>query len=804
MDRFLGRVLACVALGVGVVYASENLRLRVDDAPSASAQPARGADGFATIPLPPIPVSTTTPQATAATSLISATTQTGLAAPGLGKPVLEAKDKFIGHAPDLTKAGVVAYRANATKIKALTFTAPTGATHLTLDLNGSTRVVPKDAGKFDDIDLRQEGYHTLKVFASDGNGIARGDFAQIAISVRLKGPHIDGVAAVGFGMGKSADQVMLLLTPHSDLVPSSVKDGKNYSIENSNSVAKTSFGGAVYTASDNEITVTVSGVKPGAYVVSVPMKDNTIVDLYGNKLEKSTGAAEADYFTATIYTQTLEQLPLPTQGVALQHGPYVAMHEYQTRPPSPGGFNPADRVETRVSRLYYYRDAHRVAMIVNRSVKSYAAASVDIRQRSAERARDDAEKHTIERKRLQMVAFRAAQDARAAEKEVQAAQSQAAAGTSENAKAKAQLEARERDLFDVDARLAGDSGNTTLQANKAALEREITRIKAIVTSTATTAAHANAGLARLQDRSENLRDNEVKATESWQVKELEETRLRGNEFRLDVAAATADPITYAPGVPDSHDPVQQVSLSVIGEGLIQLRGPIKGINIIRIMINQIDAPVGQVRIAVHTVQVNGERGNRMEKVVANIQRYIDHSRFLTAASSQMLKNAVTTVAARRAEAVAAELGPLCTQEARDRKYLHAFFGKDFIDELTLLDSEFLKTGNKLLSLHSMDSTSLSSALFLMALAKNEVRREILVEFQAQLQGELPNAEFNYYLAGLTPEKCDACCDKKHYMLAQNAKFQSFIGFFNTEVAGSDTLTPLQRGPFPKWDHAAAA
>lgn len=158
---------------------------------------------------------------------------------------------------------------------------------------------------------------------------------------------------------------------------------------------------------------------------------------------------------------------------------------------------------------------------------------------------------------------------------------------------------------------------------------------------------------------------------------------------------------------DSVDPVEQVSVSVIGEGLIQLRGPIKGINIIRTMINQIDSPVGQVRVGVHTVQINGERGDRMEKVAAKIQAYIDHSRFLTVQSGEMLRKSIVAVAARKA----AECGETAglTQEDRDAKYLYAFFGDDFIRELEVMDSEFLKTGNKLLSLHSMDTTSLAAA-----------------------------------------------------------------------------------------------
>ena len=50
---------------------------------------------------------------------------------------------------------------------------------------------------------------------------------------------------------------------------------------------------------------------------------------------------------------------------------------------------------------------------------------------------------------------------------------------------------------------------------------------------------------------------------------------------LEVAAAQEDPNSYVPGDPKSIDPVLQVSISVIGEGVLQLRGPIKGINIVR-------------------------------------------------------------------------------------------------------------------------------------------------------------------------------------------------------------------------------
>src|SRR5262249_56740865 len=128
-----------------------------------------------------------------------------------------------------------------------------------------------------------------------------------------------------------------------------------------------------------------------------------------------------------------------------------------------------------------------------------------------------------------------------------------------------------------------------------------------------------------------------------------------------------------------------------------------------------------------------------------------------------------------------------SQEARDQRYLYAFFGKDFTDELRALDSEFLRTGNKLLSLHSMDSTSLASALFLLALAKNSTRLEILEEFRRLLEQELPAAERQYFLSASPDKDC-----KGFLFFSDNARFQSLLGYFNAEVAGPDTINPIQR------------
>jgi hypothetical protein len=92
----------------------------------------------------------------------------------------------------------------------------------------------------------------------------------------------------------------------------------------------------------------------------------------------------------------------------------------------------------------------------------------------------------------------------------------------------------------------------------------------------------------------------------------------------------------------------------------------------------------------------------------------------------------------------------------------------------------------------MDTTSLASALFLLALAKNDIRDEILAEFQRAMQTDLPAAEEAYYAAGEVGRTKDHFHHDDFKQFAGNAKFQSLIGFFNAQVAGTDTLNPLQR------------
>lgn len=546
-----------------------------------------------------------------------------------------------------------------------------------------------------------------------------------------------------------------------------------------------------YDFDSNSVTLELSGnPHPGPY--SLIVKSNTgnsdspngLLDLAGNPLNKTaTNPRGSNSRRIALVFVRAAETPTESRGITSTRAPQVEYTEYAEPRNVPLGFNPSDKVITRVARLYYFRDAHRVVQIVNRKARSYNRQAVDNKQQLADASRAQAEQATDKRLQLESKAVRAAQEARAFEEALND-QQRALMGYRE------QLAVVEGELERLNVDPEDDGTAAEPGSNAAAERRRLLRLfqsqrSDLQDRIAVTESKVGSLLGQVAAK----RDQEIRATESWEAAEREERRAREEQFRREVSAKTEDPDTFAAGNPESEDPVAQVSLTVIGEGLVQMRGPRKGVNIVHTMINQIDAPVGQVRIAVHSIQVNGEHGDRMEPVVMRIQRYLDHSRFLTAQSAQMLRNAVVKVASLHAQQVDAYCPPGTPLAARQAKYREVFFGKDFIDELRDMDSEFLHSGNKLLSLHSMDTTSLSSALFLMALARNDIRQEILAEFMHSAECKLPADELEYFQASGAEFKFR---HKKFQFLGHNARFVSLRGFFEAEVVGPNTLNPMQR------------
>lgn len=566
-----------------------------------------------------------------------------------------------------------------------------------------------------------------------------------------------------------------------------------------------------------------------------------------------------------------------------EQGPQIEFPEYLPTAPQPKPerrANPDDHVETRVVRLYYYRDAARVAQLINRTVKSYNRAAVTQAQQRAEDARTRADQATDQRRHDEREAVRAATELRQAEHELAAAKQQAADAAQQIPQVQSQLSGLVNQQNDLNSAITADQTkvNTIKQQLQAApastgqaeelpapatqpsasaqpagqpwrnVYRRLTfqqpapAAPAAPTAPTTTTAPTQADLqaaqadltslqsqlsANVQSQSDlnnrlsdlnaavaqvqalstkvaTLSAQAANANELSLVDADKEERAREDQFRQEVAAAHTDPDTYAPAKLDSIDPVAQVSVSVIGEGLLQLRGPLKGILEIKSMIaDEIDAPVGQVKVDIITVQVNGEKGERMEKPVGMIDAHLGLGRFLTAHSLILMRKAVQVEAARIA--IEAEQGGHY-QVDRDRKYLYSFFGRDFIDELYEMDSEFLHTENMILSLHSMDTISLHRALFILALAKNDVRERIIANFMQLVQSDLVQAEFDYRRSSeLKPYKTRHLLPHHDYpdyevctfeAVQRNAieryHFTNFRSFFQNVCCDGDTMNPVQR------------
>ncbi len=689
-----------------------------------------------------------------------------------------------------------------------------------------------------------EGRHELKVAVVQGDELTPSS-NSLTIDFRQHGPRPTGVELVNPQQTSSAAVIRVHFEEASPLSAASGSTTVNknfFELTRDHAPAtgesrNVTIASATYIKEQSVVELTVTnGLEADGYTLLVKNtipKDNgteSFVDIYGNALGAVPELKEGHSFPFTFFKSVGEELPSQSRGLSGVTGENAVYPEYTKPRPQQEGFNPSDKVITRIARLYYFRDAHRVVQLLNREARSYNRAAVDQQQQLADNALRDAENAGAERRDAEGAAVRAAGRARAAEQALVQAQA---------ALVQAQKDQRDAGNGIDQARIDVRNQTTIRDRKKATADEAATKLKAVRERTdppADAATIKNAedakvtadgelsaaettllglqdqydGLVRLRDQAAARLENatrlvntslgEVQTSRSTEITESDksvqaaakEDQAQKTLFRREVAAATADPDTYAQGNPESVDPLLQVSYSVIGEGEIQLRGPIKGVNLARTLINQIDSPVGQVRVAIHTIQVNGERGERMEPVVERIGRYVDQSRFLTSQSGQMLRNAVTMVAARKAEEAFVECEEFVEAD-HQVKYLEAFFGKQFIDELREMDSEFLRADNKLLSLHSMDSTSLAQALFLLALAKNDVRQEILCEFDRLTTCDLPLAETEYFGASGAAWKFGPPFHKQKYQfLGHNARFVSLRGQFNVQVTDPDTITPMQR------------
>ena len=149
--------------------------------------------------------------------------------------------------------------------------------------------------------------------------------------------------------------------------------------------------------SGNSVALTYDTLPPGVYLLTVTGGGGGIKDVYGNELLPTPGQASNAVFE--ISRGIVRETPSVMPGLKGTTGDNIEFPEFVTRPDLPEGFNPGDHVETRVARLYYFRDAHRVAQIINRDAKSYNRAAVDAQRQVADKARSLADDLTEQRRR---------------------------------------------------------------------------------------------------------------------------------------------------------------------------------------------------------------------------------------------------------------------------------------------------------------------------------------------------------------------------------------------------------------------
>ncbi|HEV7999866.1 MAG TPA: hypothetical protein VGP63_08310, partial [Planctomycetaceae bacterium] len=426
-----------------------------------------------------------------------------------------------------------------------------------------------------------------------------------------------------------------------------------------------------YDAAARTITLTYNQLGAGNYSITV----SKLADRVGNVITASPG----DPTNPRTFNVTAGRL----------HGKQIEYPEFLTPEDRRGTFDPADKVETRRVNLYYFRDAHRVAEIINRNTQHLNQTGYDAAQRIAQDARAAADNKTLERRTDEFQAVEAARNTRATRKQYQDTLQQLTAAQQQNA----QLQNQNAEIQNTATSVAPPPGTAAsatpdiaskLAAYQAAVadneqqtqalqqsatpltaaqQQQLTALQSahpgLVTNTnllsslqiqqqqngaGTTAiinqiTQLNGAADQLRTTLNEAQKSDVNTRLTLQQAEQQETLLKAEQFRREVAAGLTDLDTYAAGKLTSIDPVTQVTLTVVGEGVIELRGPVKGINKICRIIHDIDTPVGQVKVGIHTVQVNGEHGDRMELVYEQIEKHIAHSRFLSNQAGQLIRKA---------------------------------------------------------------------------------------------------------------------------------------------------------------------
>ncbi|MFT5095130.1 MAG: hypothetical protein ACI93T_003977 [Porticoccaceae bacterium] len=233
---------------------------------------------------------------------------------------------------------------------------------------------------------------------------------EIEIDVDTEGPLLSTVRLAGDPAGESVG--LVLRFRRDDLDPTTAQDRTKYVVEHAGTGGAyapiPNDGNGVLGASVTGSVVTLSLKGPltvGQYRVTA---NATVLDKIGNpagRISLSETKKQEIEFTPAVYGPS---------------GPAIHFPEYTERQKlDPNtNFNPGDHVETRVVRLYYNRDAHRVAQIINRDIRQLNKAGVNNARTVAKQARSEADAAQGKREREEENATEVATQLRTMERQL--------------------------------------------------------------------------------------------------------------------------------------------------------------------------------------------------------------------------------------------------------------------------------------------------------------------------------------------------------------------------------------------------
>lgn len=216
----------------------------------------------------------------------------------------------------------------------------------------------------------------------------------------------------------------------------------------------------------------------------------------------------------------------------------------------------------------------------------------------------------------------------------------------------------------------------------------------------------------------------------------EEEWLRAESFRQE-SEAPRSPRGLIMSPTGSADVIDQVRITVVGEGMLHLRGPLAGVNAITRMVHEIDQPVGQVKLGIHVVQFTGSDDAAVEGVNGAVDRYLSHARGLCRSAQMLFRTALGNVASRY-------------HAANPDRFEQSFFYAPCVENFCTLQGT-----NSPLSLAMLDSRDIVTTLYLVGLANQEVRREVLTEFRRLAESELPRIHEDYQTRLVAPHAEEA-------------------------------------------------